>query len=77
MPKVKCGFCEKLKESSKCHSVSSTTYKWFNKYLQTRKINFNENELLLGSSCIGKLYNLKPSINSSPMSIDDASLPDS
>ena len=77
MPKVKCVFREKLKELSKSRSVSSTTYKWFNEYLQARKINFNENELLLCSSCIGNLYNLKSSINSSPMSIDDASSLDS
>ena len=77
MPKVKCVLCEKLKELSKCRSVSSTTYKWVNEYLQARKINFNENELLLCSSCIGNLYNLKSSINSSPMSTDDASSSDS
>ena len=77
MPKVKCGFCEKLKESSKCRSVSSTTYKWFNEYLQAKKINFNEKELFLCSSCIGNFYNLKSSMDSSPMSIDDASPSDS
>ena len=77
MPKVKCVFCEQMKKSSKCRSVSSTTHKWFNEYLQARKINFNENELLLCSSCIGNFYNLKSSINSSPMLIDNASSPDS
>ena len=77
MPKVKCVFCEQMKESSKCRSVSSTTYKWFDEYLQARKINFNENELLSCSLCVGNFYNLKSSIDSSPISIDDASSPDS
>ena len=63
MPKLKCTLCEKLKDSSKCRSVSSTAYKWFHEYLQGRNINFHQGELHLCSSCVGHFYELKSSVD--------------